>query len=103
MVTPKWRKRVSTMTSNVKQIYICNNTIIEESCQWLLTDSMVHAKTIDPNFQLASVRDLLDWVAATGETFIGIVSVKEGLCKWFEREYVDEFGELSYECCYKMI
>lgn len=54
-------------------------------------------------FQLASIADLHDWVAATGETFNGILSIKEGLCKWIEREYLDEFGETDFEYGYVLV
>lgn len=88
---------------NTKQIYICRYNFSESKCQWLLTDNATYALSIDPNFQLANLADLHDWVAATGEVFTGILSVREGECKWIDRNYIDEFGEISYEYKYELL
>jgi hypothetical protein len=85
-----------------KSIYICHYNFTDTSCQWLLTDDLVYAMSIDSHFQLASVQDLHDWIAATGEVFNGILAVKEGLCKWSERKHLDDY-EIETEYCYIMI
>lgn len=91
------------MSSHCRPIYICHYNFTESECQWLLTDDMTFVTSIDSMFQLASIADLHDWVAATGETFNGILSIKEGLCKWIEREYLDEFGETDFEYGYVLV
>ena len=91
------------MNSPFRVIYICHYNFSNSRCQWLLTSDRIYAASIDSMFQLASIADLHDWVAATGKTFNGILSVKEGLCKWIEREYVDEFGETDFDYGYVLI
>ncbi|MCG7317667.1 hypothetical protein [Brevibacillus laterosporus] len=53
------------------------------------------AKKIDPYYKLASVKDLHDYVAASGYIFEGIVRVSEGEFKWVE--LTTEAGEDSCE------
>ncbi|MGG1664537.1 hypothetical protein [Brevibacillus sp. NRS-1366] len=91
------------MNTPYRAIYICHYNFTESECQWLLTGDRIYAASIDSKFQLASITDLLDWVAATGKTFNGILSVKEGLCNWIEREYADEFGEMNFDYGYVLI
>ena len=78
---------------NYRPIFICQYAFTTDSCNWHLTDSRTEAATLDENFQLASVEDLHDWVAATEQVFIGILSVREGLCKWIVSDSFDDFGE----------
>ncbi|MGG1659482.1 hypothetical protein [Brevibacillus sp. NRS-1366] len=84
-------------------IYICRYNVDDQKCQWQLTEDKLFAQSLDPSYQIASIADLHDWVAATGETFNGILSVREGLCKWIEREFIDEFGEMDVEYGYVII
>lgn len=91
------------MSTSTKPIYICRYNYTKESYHWLLTEEREYARSIDPNFQLASLGDLLDWVAASGETFTGILAVKEGFCKWVEQEYIDDFGELDIMMKYELL
>lgn len=86
-----------------KRIYICYYNFSNNKSQWLLTNDMNYAKSIDQRFQLASVEDLHDWVAATGQTYNGILSVREGLCKWVEDNYINDFGEIEDDSGYVLI
>lgn len=68
----------------------------------LTTDEQL-AKLHDPEYEMANINDLHDWVAASGEVFDGILLIKEGLCKWFERESLVWGSEKDYECGYELI
>lgn len=87
-----------------KPIYIChyNHDPKSNTCHWLLTDCEIEAKTTDQSYQLASIEDLNDW-ACVAPPFIGILSVREGQCKWMEYDYIGDFGEVEYECGYYLI
>lgn len=84
-------------------LYICHYNFDDQKCQWQLTEDKLFAESLDPSCRIASIADLHDWVAATGEVFTGILTVKEGLCKWNEREYIDEFGESDFEYGYVIV
>jgi anti-repressor protein len=99
----KPKMQVYTMNATYKSIYICRYDFTKEECQWLLTDDMTYAKSFNSEIQLASIADLHDWVAATGETFNGILSVKEGECKWFSKIVVDEYGDQDIIAVYQLL
>ncbi|ATF13703.1 hypothetical protein [Brevibacillus brevis] len=91
------------MNTTYNSIYICRYDFTKEECQWLLTDDMTYAKSFNSEIQLASIADLHDWVAATGETFNGILSVKEGECKWFSKIVANEYGDQDIIAVYQLL
>lgn len=93
------------MNSLIKPIYVCyyNYNSERNSYTYEVTDDLNYAKYLDPEYQLATLKDLHNWVAGCGEIFYGILSTKEGLCKWFECEYIDEYGDWDFDCGYRLI
>lgn len=67
-----------------------------DTWDWDLVTSAIEAREIDPNYQLASLNDLHNYVEACGFVFEGIVRVVEGEFAW--SEYYDGQGE--YFCEY---
>lgn len=63
-----------------------------KKCRWSITTNKAEALHMDSNFKLATVKDLHDWIAATGEIFTGEIATRDSLVKW--TEYDNEF-----ECC----
>jgi hypothetical protein len=62
-----------------------------------LTTDENEAKEISPDYELASIEHLIDWIAV-GVTFTDtIIQVKEGYCKWYERELEDQEIDFGYE------
>ncbi|MED1789042.1 hypothetical protein P4V47_16380 [Brevibacillus laterosporus] len=55
-----------------------------ETWTWELVTNAKEAKIIDSDYKLASLKDLHDYVAASGYIFEGIVRVLEGEFKWVE-------------------
>jgi hypothetical protein len=89
-----------------KKVFICyyNYDKIKNTCQWLLTTDEVFANQSDQEYELASLDDLHDWVAATDQVFDNcIITVVEGKCKWIEEDYVDFVGNICWKCEYEII
>jgi hypothetical protein len=77
--------------------FVCE---IKNTCEWLLTFNEEEAKATRQSYSLASLDDMNDWLAATGEHIVDtIIQVKEGFCKWYERE----INDLDLECGYELI
>ena len=92
------------MENNI-QIFICyyNFNDVKNTCEWLLTNDEVFANQTDQSYELASLDDLNDWTAATGQAFQNIITVEEGQCKWKEYQYIDFCGKPDYRCGYDII
>lgn len=89
-------------------IYICRydfeiNPNGKRKCKWLLTPNESYAREIDQDYHLASLQDLHDWIAATGARFNGILSVTNGLCKWYEFTSIDEHGFEDFWSGYELV
>ncbi|RNB52679.1 hypothetical protein EDM57_21060 [Brevibacillus gelatini] len=93
------------MNFNAKPVYIYryNFNVNKNTCHWLLSTSKEERLATDQSIELASLDDLHDWIAASGEAFNGILTVQEGHCKWFEQKYVNEFGETDFEYHYILL
>lgn len=66
-----------TMMEQAKKVFIVR---LEDSKWDLLTDEH-EAKSIDPSYDIASVDDLYDMMAACGYIFEGLLLIKEGVVK----------------------
>ncbi|TPG68923.1 hypothetical protein EEL31_10540 [Brevibacillus laterosporus] len=84
------------------RIFFCVHSS-NKKIQWLLTEDELIARATDQSYSLASLKDLHDWVAATGQVFTGILTILEGKCKWTESTSVDELGFEDYYCGYELI
>lgn len=69
-----------------KNIYLCLFDFRGSTCRSLVTDDEEYAKSLDPSYQLATIDDLHQHVAATGEIFYGLLNTYDGLCEWIEDE-----------------
>mgnify|MGYP001301545927 CR=1 FL=1 len=87
------------------KVFICivNSSKNSNICEWLLTINEKYANQIDRNYSLATIDDLHDWVAATGEVFSGILTIKEGRCEWTETEYINHLGDIDIKCGYELL
>ncbi|MFB0831504.1 hypothetical protein ACEU2D_18115 [Brevibacillus laterosporus] len=73
------------MSDNPINIFKCTLYRLEtETLTWELVDSEKEAKTLDPDYKLASLKDLHEYVEACGYIFEGIVRVIEGEFRWAE-------------------
>ncbi|MFS0763421.1 hypothetical protein ABC374_08155 [Peribacillus sp. 1P06PB] len=54
------------------------------------------------NYRLASIEDLHDYVAGTGEIFTYNVETAEGVAKWHTEEFHEE-SPMDYICKYRVI
>ncbi|MEC1725836.1 hypothetical protein P9E34_14040 [Schinkia azotoformans] len=70
---------------------------------WEVTDNEQLIKQLDPECKLATITDLHDWVAATGEVFEEIVESADGLVQWFSETTTDELGMEDCICEYRNV
>lgn len=68
--------------------------------RWGLTDDESYAKTIDPNYRLAILTDLEEWLCACDEIFQGVVEIKEGKYKWYEKHIYENGEWIDCDCGY---
>ncbi|TPG71144.1 hypothetical protein EEL31_23740 [Brevibacillus laterosporus] len=94
------------INKNISSVYIRRTTNKNGGYSWGLV-TLPHPDTTITN-ELASINDLHDWVAATGQVFQGTIYVKEGFYQWFERG-TDDFeavlfdGAEEYTCGYELV
>ncbi|AYB37570.1 hypothetical protein [Brevibacillus laterosporus] len=84
------------------KIFIVNYEY-EDLYLWNLISSESEARSIDSEYKLASINDLHAYIEEGGEVFEGIIKVKEGLCKWFEKSTMTEDMLEDYYCEYRLI
>ncbi|TPG68925.1 hypothetical protein EEL31_10550 [Brevibacillus laterosporus] len=97
--------RFHYVSSHIVQVFIVryNFNPLTNSNRWDLVTDIDEAFQIDPNYSLASINDLHDYIAAGGEVFEGILKVSEGYCVWSESHYSvdDDFSE--YDSQYTIV
>jgi len=74
------------MSPEVKNVYLCIFNLSGDSGESEVTDDESYAKTIDPDYSLASKLDLIEHWRDTGEVFSGILNTYDGLVRWVENE-----------------
>ncbi|MFH0069761.1 hypothetical protein [Peribacillus sp. NPDC056705] len=72
---------------------------VDNSSQWIVLEEEMQAGF---NYQLASIEDLHDYVAACGEYFTYNVETAEGVAKWHTEKSPEE-SPLDYICEYRVI
>ncbi|MDO7487337.1 hypothetical protein Q5O89_19015 [Peribacillus frigoritolerans] len=72
---------------------------VDNAAQWIVFEEEMQAGF---NYQLASIEDLHDYVAACGEVFTYNIQTSEGVVKWHFEEFSEE-SPLDYICEYRVI
>ncbi|TPG68563.1 hypothetical protein EEL31_08560 [Brevibacillus laterosporus] len=84
--------QIVTDDSTKMDVYYCKFNETIESFQSLVTDDYEYAISLDSKAQLATLQQLKDH-ANVGEVFFGLLNTYDGIVKWQEYTYTDEFGE----------
>ncbi|KRF67836.1 hypothetical protein ASG99_13660 [Bacillus sp. Soil768D1] len=85
---------MTTQTIEAKKVFITDN-----AAQWIVFEEEMQAGF---QYQLASIEDLHDYVAGTGEVFTYNVETSEGVVQWHTEEKAHEDAE-DYICEYRVI
>ncbi|MGJ3196918.1 hypothetical protein [Peribacillus frigoritolerans] len=86
---------MTTQTIEVKKVFVS----VDNAAQWIVLEEEIQAGF---NYKLASIEDLHDYVAATGEYFTYNVETAAGVAKWYTEEFSEE-SPLDYICEYRVI
>ncbi|MFS0763937.1 hypothetical protein [Peribacillus phoenicis] len=84
-----------TQTFEAKKVFVS----VDNAAQWIVFEEEIQAGF---NYQLASIEDLHDYVAACGEVFTYNIQTSEGVVQWFTEEFPEE-SPLDYVCEYRVI
>ncbi|MFE0506368.1 hypothetical protein ACWF7H_19910 [Peribacillus butanolivorans] len=85
---------MTTQTIETKKVFITDN-----AAQWIVFENEMQAGF---EYQLASIEDLHDYVAGTGEVFTYKVETAEGVAKWHTE--INNFPDANdYICEYRVI
>lgn len=85
---------LNILSIEAKKVFITDN-----QAQWIVFEEEMQAGF---NFQLASIEDLHDYVAASGEVFTYNIETSEGIVQWHTEELAEE-SPLDYICEYRVI
>lgn len=86
---------MTTQTIEATKVYVS----IDNASQWIVLEEEMQAGF---NYQLASIEDLHDYVAASGEYFTYYIQTAEGVAKWHTEEFSEE-SPLDYICEYRKV
>ncbi|MDW7615766.1 hypothetical protein SC499_13785 [Peribacillus simplex] len=85
---------MTIQTIEAKKVFVS----IDNAAQWIVLEEEMQAGF---NYQLASIEDLHDYVAASGEYFTYNVETSEGVVQWFTESKDYEAAE-DYICEYRV-
>ncbi|WP_411740117.1 hypothetical protein [Peribacillus sp. S4] len=85
---------MTTQTIEVKKVFVTDN---QE--QWIVFEEEMQAGF---QYKLATIDDLHDYVAGTGEVFTYNVATSEGVVQWHE-EHFSYDSPVDYICEYRVI
>lgn len=85
---------MTTQTIEVKKVFVTDN---QE--QWIVFEEEMQAGF---QYKLATIDDLHDYVAGTGEVFTYNVETSEGVVQWHE-EHFSYDSPVDYICDYRVI
>ncbi|MGZ9817558.1 hypothetical protein ACXM0N_16850 [Peribacillus simplex] len=85
---------MTTQTIEVKKVFVTDN---QE--QWIVFEEEMQAGF---QYKLASIDDLHDYVAGTGEVFTYNIETSEGVAQWHEEQF-PVGSPINYVCEYRVI
>lgn len=85
---------MTTQTIEAKKVFVTDN-----QAQWIVFEEEMQAGF---QYKLASIEDLHDYLAGTGEYFTHKIQTAEGVAKWHTEERAYEDAE-DYICEYRVI
>ncbi|MEC0275465.1 hypothetical protein [Peribacillus frigoritolerans] len=85
---------MKTQTIEAKKVFVSEN-----QAQWIVFEEEMQAGF---QYKLASIEDLHDYVAASGEYFTFYIQTSEGVVRWHTEEFAKE-STLGYICEYRVI
>ncbi|MGE7608935.1 hypothetical protein ACQKML_20215 [Peribacillus frigoritolerans] len=85
---------MTTQTTEIKKVFVS----VDNAAQWIVLEDEMQAGF---NYQLVSIEDLNDYVAASGEYFTYNIETVEGVAKWHTEEKA--YGDAEdYICEYRV-
>ena len=85
---------MTIQTIEAKKVFVTDN-----QAQWIVFEDEMQAGF---QYKLATIDDLHDYVAGTGEVFTYNVETTEGVVEWHTAEFPEE-SPLDYVCKYRVI
>ncbi|MFJ7940912.1 hypothetical protein ACIQYG_20795 [Peribacillus sp. NPDC096622] len=85
---------MTTQTIEAKKVFVTDN-----QAQWIVFEEEMQAGF---QYKLASIDDLHDYVAGTGEVFTDKVETAEGVVEWYTQEF-PKWSAIEYICEYRVI